>query len=133
MSEFPTYPREATNLELLTLMAAKERQEAEQRAAKEYRDHRHPEELLQDRIYGIIACAASATIDHQPPQRPIISEPFVWRENLSRTSSRLQTDTLFHRMVSMMTREITEEVRRYEEGTGLDYTRYRQGLGNCER
>lgn len=122
MPEIPTYPKEATNLELLTNMAAKESQEAEQRAIKEYRDHRYPEDLLRDRIYGIIACAASATIDAVPLQRPV--EPVEWRENLNRTSSRLQHETLFHRMVQMMTHEITEEVGRYEKGIGLDYQRH---------
>lgn len=109
-------PTSAEDYALLNMLINKQREEAEKRAVEEYRASDDPQDLLRDRIYGIIACAASATIDYQPPQRPAISEPLAWRENLSRTSSRLQTDTLFHRMVSMIVHEVFEEVDRYLKG-----------------
>ena len=116
----PRAESETADYALLQMLIYKQREEAEKRAIEEYRKHEYPKDLLRDRVYGIIACAASATIDYQPPQRQVVSEPFSWSENLSRTSSRLATDILFHRMVSMIVHEVTEEVGRYLVSTGDD-------------
>lgn len=106
------------------LMAA---QQAERAAVDAYRNSRDPDALLRDNIHAIIACSASCAIDYAPPERPIISEPFSWRENLSRTASRLQTDPIFHRMVSMQTAGIVREVERYIKAVGREQRDWPQG------
>jgi hypothetical protein len=102
----------------LMLLVEKQRQESEKRAIEEYRQHDYPKELLRDRIYGIVACAANATVDWQRPEP--VSEPFDWCMNMGRTNRRLETEPLFHRMVKMMVHGVIEEVDRYLTARGRD-------------
>lgn len=111
-------PTKDDELMLLRLAVHKAAQEAERAAVQEYAEFRDPKELLFNRIREAIACSASMAIDCQPPQRAVVSEPLSWRENMSKTASRLQADPLFSRLVQAQTHQIMQEVERYEKGVG---------------
>jgi len=96
----------------------KARDAAEQTAIQEYADSRYPEGLLRNRIYDQLACTASQAIDYMPAPK---SEPerstFAWHDQfMSRVTSRLHSDPLFHRLVAGQSNLIWEEVQRYQRG-----------------